>query len=184
MQCPLVKFVQHPKPYNVSWVNNASIAIKERCLFPIKVLDYHDKIWCDIIPMDIRYVILGRPQLYDLEVTIFERSNSCSFTFYSKKIQLIKLPQRPNDSNTKKEKVKEKRLNIISHKKFEKKVREESIMFVLIAKKVIENFSDEPPKEIKKELKEFLNVFPSKLPYVLPLYMTFNTLQILSLVPY
>jgi hypothetical protein len=72
--------------------------------------------------------------------------------------------------------VKEKRLNIISHKKFEKKVREESIMLVLIAKKVIENFSDEPPEEIKKELKEFLNVFPSKLPYVLPLYMTFNML--------
>ena len=42
--------------------------------------------------------------------------------------------------------MKEKRLDIISYKKFEKKVREESIMFVLIAKKVIENFSDEPPE--------------------------------------
>jgi len=72
--------------------------------------------------------------------------------------------------------VKEKKLNIISHKKFENKVCEESIMLVLIAKKVIENFSDEPPEEIKKELKEFLNVFPSKLPHVLPLYMTFNML--------
>jgi hypothetical protein len=61
MQCPLVKFVPHPKPYSASWVNNASIAIKKRCLFPMKILDYYDKIWCDIIPMDIRYVILGRP---------------------------------------------------------------------------------------------------------------------------
>jgi hypothetical protein len=61
MQCPLVKFVPHLKPYSVSWVNNASIAIMEKCLFPINILGYHDKNWCGIIPMDIRYVILGRP---------------------------------------------------------------------------------------------------------------------------
>jgi hypothetical protein len=29
-----LKFIPHPKSYNVSWVNNTSIAIKDRCFFP------------------------------------------------------------------------------------------------------------------------------------------------------
>jgi hypothetical protein len=51
----------------------------------MKILDYHDEIWCDVIPMDVGHVILGRPWLYDLDVTIFGQSNSCSFTFQGKK---------------------------------------------------------------------------------------------------
>jgi hypothetical protein len=39
-----LKFAPHPKPYSVSWVNDTSIAVKERYLFPIKILDYHDEI--------------------------------------------------------------------------------------------------------------------------------------------
>jgi hypothetical protein len=66
-------------------VNNMSITIKERCLFLIKILDYYDKIWCDEISMDVGHIILGKPWLYDLNVTIFRRSNSSSFTFHHKK---------------------------------------------------------------------------------------------------
>jgi len=80
-----LNYVPHLKPYSVSWVNDPSIAVKERCLFPMKILDYHDEIWCDVIPMDVGHVILGRPWLYDLDVTIFGQSNSCSFTFQGKK---------------------------------------------------------------------------------------------------
>jgi hypothetical protein len=45
----------------MSWVNDISIRIKKRCIFSIKILDYHDEIWCDVIPMDVGHVILGRP---------------------------------------------------------------------------------------------------------------------------
>jgi hypothetical protein len=51
--CLGLKLVPHSKPYNVSWVNNNSIAVNERCLFPIKFLDYHDEIWCDVNLMDV-----------------------------------------------------------------------------------------------------------------------------------
>jgi len=102
-----LKSVPHLKPYSVSWVNDTSIAVKERCLFPIKILDYYDEIWYDVIPMDVGHVILGRIWLYDLGVIIFGRSNSCSFTFQGKKIQLIGLPPRSNDNSQKKNKVKE-----------------------------------------------------------------------------
>jgi hypothetical protein len=48
-------------------------------LFPIKFIDFHDEIWCNMIPMNVGYAILGRLWIYDLDVTISSRSNSCSF---------------------------------------------------------------------------------------------------------
>ncbi|GFZ15816.1 hypothetical protein Acr_25g0002250 [Actinidia rufa] len=70
--------VPHPSPYHVSWVDTSSISIKQRCLVPIQILSYSDK---DVVPMDVGHIILGRPWLFDLDVTIYGRSNSCSFLF-------------------------------------------------------------------------------------------------------
>jgi len=118
--------------------------------------------------MDIGHVILDRSWLYDLDVTIFERSNSCSFTFQGKKIQLIRLPLRFNNNSHKKNKVKEGGLNIISLREFDKEICEESVVFVVVAKEIVEDFLEEPPKEVMEVLKEFLDVFPSEPPDVLP----------------
>jgi len=152
----------------VSWVNDISIMVKERCLFPIKIFYYHDEIWCDVIPMDVGYVILGSPWLYDLEAIIFGRSNSFSFTFQGKKIQLIGLPLRSNNNIQKKNKVKDGGLNIISSREFDKEICEESVAFVVVAKEIVENFLEEPPEEVREVLREFLDVFPSELPDALP----------------
>ena len=100
--CLGLKLVPHSKPYNVSWVNNNSIAVNERCLFSIKFLDYHDEIWCDVNLMDVWHVILGRPWIYNLHVTISGRSNLCSFAFKGRKIKLIRLLLRPSNKTRKK----------------------------------------------------------------------------------
>jgi len=118
--------------------------------------------------MDIGHIILGRPWLYDLDVTIFGRSNICSFTFQGKEIQFIGLPPRSNDDSKKKNKVKEGGLNIISPREFDKEIREESIVFALVVKEIVEDILEEPPEEVKRVLKEFLDVFPSKLHNALP----------------
>jgi hypothetical protein len=39
--------------------------------------------------MNVGHIILGRSWLYNLDVTIFGRSNSCSFIFHGKQIQFI-----------------------------------------------------------------------------------------------
>ncbi|KAF5449708.1 hypothetical protein F2P56_030125 [Juglans regia] len=62
--------VPHPQLYSVYWVDTSSIDVKERCLVPIQLLEYKDCIWCDVIPMDVGHVMLGRPWLFDLDVTI------------------------------------------------------------------------------------------------------------------
>ena len=130
-----LKLIPHPNPYKVSWVDTFSIAVKERCVIPLQFLTYKAKIWCDVIPMDVGHIILGRPWLYDL-VTLHRRSNSYSFVFEGKKIVLNLLKPTPIDMSKKIEVPKVKGLNIINLKAFERVAIQESIVFVLVVKEL------------------------------------------------
>ena len=53
---------KHPKPYKVSWVDDITIPVKQRCLVNFSLgKSYKDIVWCDIIPMRACHVLLGRP---------------------------------------------------------------------------------------------------------------------------
>jgi len=56
-------------------VNFTFIDVKKRCLVVIQFVSYSDKIWCNVITMDVGYIILGRSWLYDMNVTIYRRPN-------------------------------------------------------------------------------------------------------------
>jgi len=64
--------------------------------------------------------------------------------------------------------VKKGGLNIISPREFDKEICEESIVFVIVAKEIVEDFLEEPPEEVREVLEEFLDVFPSELLDALP----------------
>ena len=88
------KAKSHPQPYNVTWVDK-NFHSNTQCRFmPIKFLSYHARIWCDVLPMDAAHILLGRPWLYDLDVTSFGKSNTNTFLFNGKKIVLTLLPTR------------------------------------------------------------------------------------------
>ena len=131
-----LKLTPYPNPYKVSWVDTSFIAIKERCVVPLQFLTYKAEIWCDIIPMDVGHIILGRPWIYDLDVTLHGQSNSCSFVFEGKKIMLNPLKPKPIEMSKKIEAPKVKGLNIISPKAFERVAVQESIVFVLVAREL------------------------------------------------
>ena len=71
----------HPPPYKAMWVNEASLAVTKRCIVPLKVAGYREDIWCDILPMGVGSVLLGRPWLYDRDVAQHGRTNRCTFHF-------------------------------------------------------------------------------------------------------
>ena len=120
--------------------------------------------------MDVGHIILGRPWLYDLDVTLHGRSNSCSFVFEGKKIVLNPLKPKPLDMSKKTEAPKAKGLNIISPKEFEKVAIQESIVFVLVARELHGETREEQPEEVKSVLQEFKDVFPKELPdHLLPM---------------
>ena len=71
----------HPQPYNAMWINDASLPVTQRCLVPLRVAGCCAEVWCDILPMGVGSVLLGRPWLYDFDVAQYGRANRCVFYF-------------------------------------------------------------------------------------------------------
>lgn len=81
---------KHPTPYRVSWVNEDNpILVKHCCLVKFALgKNYMDEAWCDVVPMTVCHLLLGRPWLYDRKVLYDGYANSYSFKFNGKKFVL------------------------------------------------------------------------------------------------
>ena len=155
----------HPKPYRVSWIDTTSLSINEQCLVPIQFTGYKEQIWCDVISMDVGSIILGRPWLYDRDVTLYGKSNSCTFYFEGRKIRINPIePQTRTTSQKPKAPEKNKSLHLVGAKEFELNVKEDQAVFALVARDSSEGPEKEVPPEAQPILKEFSQVFPEELP--------------------
>ena len=67
-----------------------------RCFVLIEFTVYKDKIWCDVVTMDVGQTILRRPWIFDNDVHIYGRSNMCLFEHEGKKVKL--LPSQPKNN--------------------------------------------------------------------------------------
>ncbi|KAL5835139.1 hypothetical protein ACOSQ4_014636 [Xanthoceras sorbifolium] len=77
----------HPTPYRVSWINDVNtVPVKYRCLVKFSLgTNYVDEVWCDVLPITVCHLLLGRPWLYDRRVVYDGFKNSYSFVFKKKK---------------------------------------------------------------------------------------------------
>ncbi|KAL5770417.1 hypothetical protein ACOSP7_014571 [Xanthoceras sorbifolium] len=71
----------HPTPYRVSWINDVNtVPVKYRCLVKFSLgTNYVDEVWCDVLPITVCHLLLGRPWLYDRRVVYDGFKNSYSF---------------------------------------------------------------------------------------------------------
>jgi hypothetical protein len=54
--------VAHLSPYKVLWLQKGhQVTITKQCLVEFKIGGYKDEILCDVIPMDVCHIFLGRP---------------------------------------------------------------------------------------------------------------------------
>jgi hypothetical protein len=68
---------KHPSPYKVSWLQKGHrVSVTKQCLVKFKIGNYHDEIMCDVIPMDVCHILLGRPWQYDRNVVHDGRMNT------------------------------------------------------------------------------------------------------------
>lgn len=123
------------------------------------------------MPIDVGPIIFGQPWLYDLDVTVYDRSNSYSFEFKGKRIKLVQRP--PKAKPEVKEKVdkrkrvknnKTKALHIIGSKAFKQEIKEEAIVFALVTKEACLESQVEHPTEVACVLRKFQNMFLKDLP--------------------
>jgi hypothetical protein len=57
----------HPKPYKVSWFHKGhQVMVTKQCLVEFNIGGYRDEILCDVIPMDVCHISLGRPWQFDI----------------------------------------------------------------------------------------------------------------------
>ena len=160
-------FEKHPNPYEVSWVINSSLLVDKRCLLNIKILSYEDRVWLDVVPMEIGSIILGRPWLYDNDVRIQGRTNECSFMFKNKRI--ILKPYMKNIHPNKFSKVPAPFNLVEKSSNKETTLREKHTIYALIPKEIpSEDNSDSIHPSLVPLMNDFMDVFPEDMPPLLP----------------
>jgi len=54
--------IKHPIPYKVYWFKNGhQLLVSEQCEIELQNANYKDKVLCDVMPMDVCHILLGRP---------------------------------------------------------------------------------------------------------------------------
>lgn len=85
----------HPHPYRFLWMQTgAEVHVSQRALLTLSIgAFYKDSLYCDIAPMDVSHIILGRPWQFDREVMHNGKLNTYSFLFQGRRITLLPSPE-------------------------------------------------------------------------------------------
>ena len=162
----------HPRPYKAMWINETFLAVTKRCVVPLKVAGYRKDIWCDILPMGVGSVLLGRPWLYDRDVAQLGRTNHCTFFFEGRKqvrqpyvsslwdsLTTTEIPDTPLQVP--------QFLGVVSARKFLKDMAEDAPVWAIqVRTKIPSAISD----NFLEFLQDFAAVFPTESPDALPPY--------------
>jgi hypothetical protein len=93
----------HPIPYKVSWLQKGhQVSVAKQCLVEFKIGEYNDKVLCDVIPMDVCHLLLGRPWQYDRNVVHDGRMNTYTLERNGRTYRLLLIKDkevRPEVSN-------------------------------------------------------------------------------------
>ena len=53
---------KHPIRYKVPWLqNDHQLLVSEQCEIDLQIGNYKDRVLCDVMPMDVCHILLGRP---------------------------------------------------------------------------------------------------------------------------
>ena len=69
-----------PEPKHLEWLNSCGmLKVTHKVCVPFTVGDYVDVVECDVLPLEVCGLLLGRPWQYDRNVTHAGRANTYSF---------------------------------------------------------------------------------------------------------
>eukprot|EP00253_Pinus_taeda_P014651 PITA_14651 len=75
-----LKRLNNPTPYKVSWLQKGhQLLVDKQCEVEFHIGKYQDKVVCDIMPMEVCHILLGRPWQYDQKVMHNGKTNCYKF---------------------------------------------------------------------------------------------------------
>ena len=121
--------IPHAKPYKLAWISKeGEIDVNKQVLINFSIGSYQDEVLCDVVPMKVTHILLGRPWQFDNQTLYDGHTNQYIFFKNGKKTTL--LPLSPQEVN--------KDRNIISKDKRKHEKEKEQVMSkVLLASKKI-----------------------------------------------
>ncbi|KAL4302965.1 hypothetical protein GQ457_10G011810 [Hibiscus cannabinus] len=83
---------KHPQPYKLQWLNDGGeIKVTKQALIAFSVGKYCDEVFCDVVPMQVRHLLLGRPWQFDRRVMHDGYTNRYSFKHEGRNVTLTPL---------------------------------------------------------------------------------------------
>eukprot|EP00253_Pinus_taeda_P013296 PITA_13296 len=156
-----------PAPYKVSWLQKGhQVIVTEQCNVEMKIGTYNNVILCDIMPMDVCHVLLGRPWQFDRKAIHDGRRNT--YTIEKDRVKHTLLPVK-NDAD---KELPENSIMLMSGKEMLQEVdKSEEVHFAIMGMpKVIltsTNLND-LPEEIQSVLNSYMDIIVNELPNELP----------------
>jgi hypothetical protein len=159
--------VAHPSPYKVSWLQKGhQVTVTKQCLVEFKIGGYRDEILCDVIPMDVYHLFLGKLWQYDINVVHDARKNTYTLEKNGRTHMLLPIEDKKVNGETR------NTIILMSGKELLDEVKkDEEMKFVVVRKpRVIltSNSIDDLPEEIQEMLENFTDIVMDDLPCSLP----------------
>jgi len=86
--------IKHPHPYHVQWLSDCGdVKMQYMVKVSFSIHDYTDTVDCDVVPMTVCHLLLGRPWQFDRRVVHDGYENTHAFKWQGKEIKL--LPMTP-----------------------------------------------------------------------------------------
>eukprot|EP00253_Pinus_taeda_P019292 PITA_19292 len=162
-----LKRLKHPNPYRVSWLEKGhQLLVDEQSEVEFQIGRYKDKIICDIMPMDVCHILLGRPWQYDRKVTHDGVLNCCKFENDAVRHTLVPIREEKEGAE-----VKETKALLMRGKQFLKQVENSEMNYAVVRKTRTVLLHTEItyfPIEIQQMLEEFTDIVLDDLPDKLP----------------
>ncbi|XP_042483120.1 uncharacterized protein LOC122063484 [Macadamia integrifolia] len=177
-----LKVEKHPQPYKVSLLNGNTLEVNQRCFVPLQLSRYEEKVWCDVIPMKLTDVLLGRPWMYDNDVLTGGKKNQCIFTFKGqrtilepinvpeemRKRQTLRTNQKATTDTNKMLVLPQKKILAVPQKQFERTSHDTGMILALVTREVTPPPTVQLTRPIRELLTDFSDLVPDELPNKLP----------------
>eukprot|EP00253_Pinus_taeda_P016851 PITA_16851 len=161
-----LKKLKHPTPYKVSWLQKGhQLLVDEQCEVEFQISKYKDKILCDVMPMDVCHLLLGRPWQFDRSAVHDGKTNCYKFVKDGIKHTLVPIKE---ENTTEASGVK---ALLLGGKEFIKQIEDSEINFAIIRRPkavVLHTQISDLPEEVQRLLQDFGDIVVDDLPNELP----------------